>query len=83
MRAGDVAFGGGDAGREEAVVVVAEGVATTTMELARAQEMLDMMYWGVWGSARRCRASTREVEALRLALQEVEQGDWYNDCQRV
>jgi hypothetical protein len=85
MRAGDAAFCGGDAGsdeergREEVVAVVAEGVATATMELARAQETLDMMYWGVWGSARRCRASTRELEALRSALREAEQGDWCND----
>eukprot|EP01050_Picozoa_sp_SAG11_P024440 SAG11_NODE_5199_length_1632_cov_47.477495_2_plen_494_part_01 len=85
MRTDDVASCGGVAGsdeergREKVVAVVAEGVATATAELARAQGMLDMLHWGVWGSARRCRASTRELEALRRALREAERDDWCED----
>eukprot|EP01050_Picozoa_sp_SAG11_P010234 SAG11_NODE_1015_length_6172_cov_13.477359_1_plen_105_part_10 len=41
--------------------------------------MLDMLHWGVWGSARRCRASTRELEALRRALREAKRDDWCED----
>ena len=53
MRTDDVASCGGVAGsdeergREKVVAVVAEGVATATAELARAQGMLDMLHWGV------------------------------------
>jgi len=53
--------------------------ARSMARLAAARIELDRYYWGVWGSARRCKASTREVQALMVALREAEHGDWYGD----
>jgi hypothetical protein len=87
MRRGDAASGGGTAGteeergREKVVEWVAEGVATLQQgeDLACVWHELDKFRWGVWGSARRCRASLRELETLRAALHEAEWGTWPAD----
>ena len=87
MRREDAASGGGHAGadeergREKVVEWVAEGVATLQQgeDLACAWHELDKFRWGVWGSARRCKASLREVETLRVALHEAEWGTWPAD----
>eukprot|EP01050_Picozoa_sp_SAG11_P017738 SAG11_NODE_2591_length_3188_cov_40.194238_1_plen_544_part_00 len=85
MRAREVASRGGVAGsaeesrRERVLAVVAEMAAALKTALATAKVRLDKFYWGVWGSARRCRASEREVRALRTALREAEWGDWWGD----
>eukprot|EP01050_Picozoa_sp_SAG11_P004968 SAG11_NODE_332_length_10621_cov_13.178768_13_plen_378_part_00 len=51
----------------------------STAWLAAAKTELDKYYWGVWGSARRCKASAREVRVLEAALHDAEHGDWYDD----
>eukprot|EP01050_Picozoa_sp_SAG11_P036264 SAG11_NODE_13708_length_642_cov_3.491713_1_plen_64_part_10 len=43
--------------REQATAAVVEMSAALRVERTAAQELLDQYYWGVWGSARRCRAS--------------------------
>eukprot|EP01050_Picozoa_sp_SAG11_P007046 SAG11_NODE_574_length_8430_cov_11.461769_3_plen_99_part_00 len=48
------------------------GMSDTT--LVQATGMLDRFHWGVWGSARRCRASARELRTLTAALWEAEWG---------
>jgi len=85
MRAWDAASRGGAPGsaeerrREQATAAVAEMATALRAERTAAQAMLDHYYWGVWGSARRCRASEREVTALQAALREAEWGDWWED----
>ena len=62
-----------------AVGFVAEMATKLTVMLSRARSLLDRYYWGVWGSARRCRASAREVRALAEAVREAEWGTWWED----
>ena len=52
-------------------------VERLTAALADARDKLDRFYWGVWGSARRCKASAREVRVLATALLDAEHGDWW------
>eukprot|EP01050_Picozoa_sp_SAG11_P006417 SAG11_NODE_496_length_8931_cov_2.956015_4_plen_167_part_00 len=56
--------------RRAAVVLLAETATALAGVSSRAWGMLDRYYWGVWGSARRCRASAREVRALAEAVRE-------------
>jgi hypothetical protein len=57
------------------VVAAVRGMAVAaTAALVRVQAMLDRFYWGVWGSARRLKASAREVDVLTAALREAEWG---------
>eukprot|EP01050_Picozoa_sp_SAG11_P004125 SAG11_NODE_254_length_11587_cov_4.312913_16_plen_556_part_00 len=65
--------------RRASEVLVAEIAAALAVVLSRACGMLDRSYWGVWGSARRCRASAREVRALAEAVREAEWGTWWED----
>ena len=63
-----------------ATVAVVAGVATKLAVVSsRARDLLDRYYWGVWGSARRCRASAREVRVLAEAVREAEWGTWWED----
>jgi hypothetical protein len=57
------------------VVAAVRGMAVAaTAALVRVQAMLDRFYWGVWGSARRLKASAREVDVLTAASREAEWG---------
>jgi hypothetical protein len=65
--------------RETVAAEVAQVAASLAAGLVRAQGMLDQFYWGVWGSARRIKASAREVDVLTAAVCDAELGDWYED----
>eukprot|EP01050_Picozoa_sp_SAG11_P034626 SAG11_NODE_12320_length_709_cov_0.904918_1_plen_99_part_00 len=74
LRARDAATLQGRTGNKQeqvrAWVVAAVGwlAAVSAATLAQATEVLDRFRWGVWGSARRCKASARELDALTAAL---------------
>ena len=51
-------------GLEHVARVVATGADILAMLLKQACAGLDHFYWGVWGSARRVKASTRELAVL-------------------
>ena len=65
--------------REAVAAAVAQVAASLAAGLVRAQGMLDQFYWGVWGSARRIKASAREVDVLAAAMRDAELGDWFED----
>ena len=58
--------------------IVAEAVAILSGWHKHARERLDHFYWGVWGSARRVKASARELKVLEAAL-EAQYGDWFEN----
>eukprot|EP01050_Picozoa_sp_SAG11_P010338 SAG11_NODE_1030_length_6119_cov_7.559302_9_plen_133_part_00 len=58
--------------REGLVRFVGQMHAKSQAWLATARMELDKYYWGVWGSARRCKASAREVQVLEAELHEAE-----------
>eukprot|EP01050_Picozoa_sp_SAG11_P001591 SAG11_NODE_70_length_18450_cov_14.704975_12_plen_173_part_00 len=51
-------------GRGRIAQVVADGAATLAGWLEESRARLDQFYWGVWGSARRVKASARELDVL-------------------
>jgi hypothetical protein len=80
LRARDAAALQGWAGRKQeqvrarVVAAVRWMAAASAAALAQATEMLDRFRWGVWGSARRCKASARELDVLTAALWAAEWG---------
>eukprot|EP01050_Picozoa_sp_SAG11_P036506 SAG11_NODE_13931_length_632_cov_10.983114_1_plen_184_part_10 len=64
--------------REAVAAAVAQVAASLAAGLVRAQGMLDQFYWGVWGSARRIKASAREVDVLAAAMRDAELGRHHN-----
>eukprot|EP01050_Picozoa_sp_SAG11_P004188 SAG11_NODE_260_length_11531_cov_6.271781_15_plen_198_part_00 len=66
-------------GRGRIAQIVADGAAILAGWLAQARARLDQFYWGVWGSARRVKASARELDVLSAAVWQAEYGDWYED----
>eukprot|EP01050_Picozoa_sp_SAG11_P002855 SAG11_NODE_149_length_14661_cov_10.031658_8_plen_335_part_00 len=65
--------------RRATVAVVARVATKLAVVFSRARDLLDRCYWGVWGSARRCRASAREVRVLAEVVREAEWGTWWED----
>jgi hypothetical protein len=80
MRAADAAASCGLASSPEertragVVDAVQQMAAASAATLAHVKEVLDRFYWGVWGSARRIKASAREVSVLTASLREAEWG---------
>ena len=65
--------------RGQVVAAVRDMAVAAASTLARVQAVLDRYYWGVWGSARRLKASAREIDVLTAALREAEWGAGDND----
>lgn len=66
-------------GRGNVAQTVADVAAALAAWLVVARARLDRFYWGVWGSARRVKASARELDVLDEATRDAEHGDWYAD----
>jgi hypothetical protein len=62
--------------RARAEQIVAKVIEILSGLHTQARERLSHFYWGVWGSARRVKASARELDVLEAAVREAEYGDW-------